>query len=179
MKRIWIRVISLSCFIIFSVLFLLSLIYRDSLSILITGNLKTYGLLALFLASAILDGFPQYIAPQLLAFNAALLGFGFFETILALYIGSAVGSIIAFEIGKGVKKKVAHAFFKEKTIKRFEGWINRRGAWVILLSSVSPLPYIPAMFGVLHVQRRIFLLLGVLPRFAFFVVMALIAYAVF
>jgi len=179
MKKLWIKIISLSCFIIFSTLFIFSLIYRESLSTLISGNLKAYGLLALFLSSAILDGFPQYVAPQLLAFNAALLGFGFLETILALYIGSVVGSVIAFEIGHCVKRRVAYAFFKKKKIKKFEKWINRKGAWVIFVSAVSPLPYIPALFGVVHVKRRNFLLLGVLPRFLFFVVMALIAYAVF
>ena len=179
MKRIWVKIISLGCFIIFSGFFVLSLFYRESLSGLIDGNLRAYGLLALFLASAVLDGFPQYIAPQLLAFNAALLGFGFLETILVLYFGSALGSIIAFEIGNSVKKKVAYAFFKKKKIKRFEKWINKRGCWIIFLSAISPLPYIPILFGILHVRRKVFLLLGVVPRILFFVAMALIAYAVF
>ena len=179
MKKIWVKIISLGCLIIFSAFFIISLIFREFLSNLISGNLKAYGLLALFLASAILDGFPQYISPQLLAFNAALLGFGFFETILVLYLGSAIGSIITFEIGYGVKKKVAYAFVKKKTIERFEKWINRKGVWVIFVTAISPLPYIPILFGILHVQRKNFLLFGVLPRIIYFILMALIAYAVF
>ena len=179
MKKIWVKVVSLSCFVIFSTLFIFSLIYREALSNFISGGLKGYGLLALFLASAILDGFPQYIAPQLLAFNAVLLGFTFWETVLVLYIGSAFGSIIAFEIGSGIKRKVANAFFKKKTIKRIEKWINKKGGWFIFLSAISPLPYLPVVFGVIHVKRKNFLLLGVLPRILFFLFMALIAYAVF
>jgi len=179
MKPFWIKAISLACFIIFSVFFIFSFFYKEALSALITGNVKAYGLVGLALASAILDGFPQYVAPQLLAFNAALLGFGFFETVIALYIGSAIGSIIAFEFGSVIKEKVAHAFVKPETIERFEKWINKRGCWVIFVAAISPLPYIPILFGVLHVKRKIFLLMGVLPRILFFIAMALIAYAVF
>ena len=179
MNKLWVKIISIGCIVFFSVVFTISFIFREFLSNIVSGNIKVYGLFALFLASAILDGFPQYIAPQLLAFNAALLGFGFFETILALYLGSVVGSIIAFEIGNGIKRKVAYAFVKLKTIEKFEKWINRKGSWIILLTAVSPLPYIPLLFGVLHVKRRNFLLLGVLPRIIYFVALGLIAYAVF
>ena len=179
MRKTWIKIVSIGCLVIFSILFVFSLIYRDSLSNLISGNIKIYGLLALFLSSAILDGFPQYIAPQLLAFNAVLLGFGFFEAVLALYIGSVVGSIIAFEIGSGIKKKVAYAFFKKKTIEKLETWMNKRGVWVIFISAITPLPYLPILFGIIHVKRKNFLLFGVLPRILYFAGMALIAYAVF
>jgi len=179
MKRGVVKIIYVGIGLFFVMAFILSLIFREQLTVLIDGSLRTYGLVILFLASGILEGFPQYVAPQLLAFNAALLNFGFIETILALYLGSAVGSIIGFEIGFRFKESVSKAFLQEKNAKKLRKWFKKWGGWVVFVTAISPLPYIPMFFGILHVKRKHFLLLGVLPRIIFFIYMALIAYAVF
>ena len=179
MKKNTIKFIYIGIALLFFVVFMLSLVFREQLTEIINGSLKIYGLTILFLASGILEGFPQYLAPQLLAFNAALLGFGFFETVLVLYIGSIAGSVIGFEIGYRFRESVSRAFLQEKNAKKLKKWFHRWGGWVVFVTAISPLPYIPLFFGVLHVKRKHFWLLGVLPRIIYYFYMALIAYAVF
>lgn len=179
MKKKDLRIIYLGIVLFFVLLFFLSIIFRNELTNLFSGEIKKFGIFALFLSSLLLEGIPQYVAPQLLAFNGALLGFGFFETLFALYLGSVVGSILGFEIGCNLKSSFSKAFLKEKTISKIQKFVERRGRWAIFITAISPLPYIPLVFGVLHFRRRDFLLLGVLPRIIFFAYMASIAFAVF
>lgn len=179
MEKRTLKIIYISIAVFFVLLFFVSLIYRNFLTEFFGGELKQYGLLSLFLSSLLLEGIPQYVAPQLLAFNAALLGFGFFESVGVLYLGSIVGSIVGFEVGCKLKHSVSKAFLKEKTTERIQRFVERRGKWAIFLTSISPLPYIPLIFGVLHFKRKDFLLLGVLPRIIFFTYMAAIAFAIF
>lgn len=179
MNRKTIKFIYIGLGLFFFVAFIISLIFREQLIGFINGNLKSYGLIILFLSSGLLEGFPQYLSPQLLAFNAALLNFGFVETVLALYFGSVVGSIIGFEIGYRFKESVSRAFLREKNIKRLKEWIHRWGNLVVFITAISPLPYVPLFFGILHIKRKNFLLLGILPRIIYFAYMSLIAFAIF
>jgi membrane protein YqaA with SNARE-associated domain len=163
----------------FFILFALSILNQNYLISTFEGKLSTWGLGGLFFISLILEALPQYIAPQLFAFSAAILSFPFFSTVFALYLGSAVGSIIAFEVGYYYRNPLSQSFFSDSTVGKIKKGINGRGRAYILISSVCPIPFIPFIFGFLHLERRNFLLLGVLPRFFYFLYVGMIAFYFF
>lgn len=178
MNKRSLRIIYIGIAVFFVLVFIFSVIFRTYLTSLFDGGLKQYGLLAMLILSLLMEGIPQYVAPQLLAFNAALLGFGFWETLLALYIGSVIGSIIGFEVGFKLKHSVSKAFLNKKSTAKIQRFVEKKGKWAIFLTAISPLPYIPLIFGVLHFKRKHFILLGVLPRIIFFAYMAAVAFAI-
>jgi membrane protein YqaA with SNARE-associated domain len=54
---------------------------------------------------------------------------------------------------------------KEK-VKRMTHLVNKYGKIVIPITAFSPLPYLPALIGVMNFSFRNFLIYGVIPRFA-------------
>jgi membrane protein YqaA with SNARE-associated domain len=177
MKQV-IKTIGITLLILAIFSFIISIIYQNELTTIMTKEIKIYGIIGMFFVSCLLELIPQYIAPQLFAFNAAILGFSFWKTVLALYLGSVVGSVIGFEIGRHYKEFSFKMLDKNKTNK-IKKYIKRWGKLIIFLTAISPLPYLPILFGFLHVKRKIFLLLGVLPRFLYFFLIAVAAFYIF
>tara|TARA_Y100000034_G_scaffold112301_1_gene146162 strand:- start:350 stop:730 length:381 start_codon:yes stop_codon:yes gene_type:complete len=126
-----------------------------------------------------LELLPQYVAPQLFAFSAAALKFPFFLSVLFLYLGSAAGSIAGFEIGKHYKETLAGTFFSKKLVDKIKKGINGKGRIYLIISAVCPVPFIPFLFGLLHLNRKNFLFFGVLPRFIYFFYVGLAAFYIF
>jgi membrane protein DedA with SNARE-associated domain len=109
----------------------------------------------------LMEGIPQYVAPQLLAFNAFLLGFGFWQTIIILYAGSIVGSVIGFEVGHSSNKIPYTLLYTNKKYEKIKENFSKYGHWFIFVTSISPLPYLPYIFGVMRVKRKDFIFYGV------------------
>lgn len=178
MKK-WFEVLTISIFVFFILLFFVSIIFRGQITSVLDEQIKTYGLLGLFIGSFILELIPQYIAPQLFVFNSALIGLPFLKSILSLYFGSVFGSIIGFEIGKKYGEKNLEGYLKENTKRKIKNIIKRWGNFGLFVTAISPLPYLPMVFGALFIKRKNFIIYGVIPRFLFFFFIAIIAYKIF
>jgi len=156
--KIILKIISVFFALILILLFVVSIFYQSALIGFFQAKMKTYGFSSLFIASFILESVPQYVAPQLLVFVAAFLKFPFFETVLFLYLGSLSGSIISFEIGKQWKKQILSGFFNKNRQIKTHDFMGNRGKWWVLLTSISPLPYLPLVFGALNLSRKKFII---------------------
>jgi len=158
--------------------FLYSIINYAVLKEVVSEEVETYGLIGIFIFSFLFEFVPQYISPHILIVSSLLVGFNLIYVMLAMIIGSTFGSIAAFEIGYKLKKhsKLLFEFLgKEKTLK-FEKKINNSGRWIIALAAVSPIPYIPILFGMAHLSRRNFFVYGIIPRVLGFLAVGLAAY---
>ncbi len=41
---------------------------------------------------------------------------------------------------------------------------DRKGAIIVIISAMTPLPYVPLIFGALGLRRKAFLFYGMIPR---------------
>lgn len=123
-----------------------------------------YGLITLFIASILVELIPQFIHPYFLIATAASVGMNIDKVVFLCVLGSLLGSIIGFEIGRKNGTRIVPIFFKEKTVKKiFEFW-NNKGYLFVFIAAVSPVPYFPIVFGSLDMSRRDFILFGLIPR---------------
>jgi len=164
----------------FVLLFVISLIYSNEITEILKYEAEGYGLFGLFAGSFILELLPQYIAPQLFAFQGVLWGFSFLQVIFSLYLGSVLGSLIGFEIGKKYREKVLDEYVNQKTKNKIERGFRKYGIPGLFLSSITPLPYVPMLFAaLLPLKRKTFILFGVIPRFFYFFYIAAISFYIF
>ena len=137
-----------------AIVFFLSVLHREYLSVVLANQLRFFGMSGLFFISFLLELLPQYVAPQLFAFSAAALGFPFFLSVLFLYLGSAAGSILGFEIGRHYKEALSGTFFSKNLVEKIREGINGRGRIYLIISAVCPVPFIPFIFGLLHYRVK-------------------------
>ncbi len=162
------------------IFFLLSILNKDFLITKLGNQIEAFGFWWLFFISFLLELIPQYVAPQLFAFNAAILNFSFAPTVTSLYLGSALGSIIGFEIGNKYKTHLSRTFFSDQLVEKIKNKINSKwGKTYLFISAICPIPFIPFIFGILHLKRINFLILGVLPRFFYFLYVGIVAFYLF
>jgi len=159
--------------------FIYSLVNYAVLKERVSEEIQTYGIIGIFVFSFLFEFIPQYISPHILIVSSLLLGFNLIYVMLAMIIGSTLGSIAGFEIGHHLKKsKLLFEFLGEKRTLKFERGINNSGRWIIAIAALSPIPYIPVIFGLAHLSRRNFFFYGIIPRVAGFLAVGLLAYSV-
>lgn len=114
----------------------------------------------------------------------ALLGTGTtaaWVLVLVASAGNVLGSCVTYAIGLGVGGLRARQWFPltpEQTA-RAEGWFNRWGVWVLLVSWLPGGDLAVALAGVLRVPLHLFLLLIILAKTTRYVAVAWFGTAVF
>lgn len=88
--------------------------------------------------------------------------------VLAATIGSALGCLVPYGIGrKGGKKALSR--FKPETISRVESYMKKWGAWTIVVAALAPPPFptkvVVLAAGVLRTTRVQFILSIIAGRF--------------
>ncbi|MFT4303083.1 MAG: VTT domain-containing protein [Candidatus Woesearchaeota archaeon] len=140
----------------------------------IVDELAAYGVIGLMFVSFLLEFLPQFIAPQIFLLISIASGIGIIKALFFSILGSSLGAILAFYIGK----KYGLSFFKriisKKKVDKFLILAEKYGKIAIFIAAISPFPYIPVIFATLGITWKDFILFGVIPRAFSFV---LIAYA--
>jgi membrane protein YqaA with SNARE-associated domain len=137
---------------------------RDQLINVINKETESYGIIFLFFVSILLEIVPQYIGPHFLLFQAVLIGFSPYMTAISISLGSLTGSIIGFEIGKKYGIRLISRIYGGDKLRNTNRLLNGHGKWIISLTAISPLPYLPPIFGSLGLTRKKFMLYGLIPR---------------
>ena len=161
----------LSIIIIF--LFIASLIFQDEIKSIITKDVLAYGSIIIFIFALFLDLFPQYISPHLLILQLKIINFYSTTSLIIIIFGSVMGSIIGFEIGKKYRIKFTKKIYK-KDHKKIQKKIDKYGKYIISLAAISPIPYIPLIFGSLGMKNKTFFIFGLIPRILGLIVFSLI-----
>ncbi len=158
--------------------FIWGFINYDSLESQINEQVKAYGLISLFILSFLLDIVPQYLSPHIGLFSGALFGFNPVHSLLIIIIGSTLGSVLGFEIGRLFVARANRDTFGYDAFKIKE-IMDRKGKWFVAIAAVSPLPYIPLILGMLNMGRKNFPMFGIIPRIIGHIITAFFAYEVF
>ena len=149
---------------IFLFLFILTIIYSKNIESFLGSNLESYGAGILFLIAFLIEFIPNYLSPHIGAVNAYFLHINIQTTILFLILGSVVGSLLGFEIGRKYQEKLGRKILEKSRIENVEEVLNKKGRWGILLTAISPLPYLPIVLGLLKFSRKNFYIFGIIPR---------------
>jgi membrane protein YqaA with SNARE-associated domain len=127
-------------------------------------NVLEYGVFGLFIISFLLEFFPQFIAPQLLLPISISAGINPHAVLFFSVIGSALGAILGFHVGRIYGLSIFKRFLKQKKIDTFQRLVARYGKIAVFLTAISPFPYLPIVFGSLGVSWKDFLVYGLIPR---------------
>lgn len=134
---------------------------------------STFGVLMIFLLSIIFEFIPQYLSPHIFLFSILIVDINPFIVLLTVLIGSTLGSSLGYAVGRVYHNHFVSLFFEEKKIKSLKKSMNKYGKWYVFVAALSPLPYIPMIFGMLHLTKRNFLIYGVISRIVGLIVLFL------
>lgn len=154
--------------------FVMSVSFREEIQSYIAGDVAQYGRAAVVLAAFLLELFPQYVSPHLIIVNAKILNLPLMQVIALSSAGAIAGSVLGFKIGKFYGPGVLQNFYEKKKLKKVNEKIEIYGRWFIAIAAVSPLPYLPAVFGAFELKWKTFILYGILPRIIGFTILGLI-----
>lgn len=157
-----------------TVIFIVSLYYRTTITSLLSNEVAASGLVMALLLTFVLELLPQYVSPDVLFISGAVVGLSLFWLLIMVCIGSVLASLLGFELGRVYGGSIARRVVNAATIVGIERRMNTYGKWVVTAGALLPLPYVPLLFGALHMTRRNFILYGIIPRvvgfFAFYLV---------
>jgi uncharacterized membrane protein YdjX (TVP38/TMEM64 family) len=162
--RLQLQIIDVIVALVFIGLCILALANYHAIKEAITLEIEGYGLAGLLVMSFILEFVPQFINPHLGLLVAIAAGFNIYLSTLVVIIGGITGSLVGFNVGQKYGFQFICAIFNPKTLKKIvEGW-NKYGGIFVLVSALTPVPYLPPVFGALGMSRRKFLIWGIIPR---------------
>lgn len=142
------------------ILFLISIIYKEQIASLLTSQEGFYGVAIFLFFSLLMDLIPQYLSPHFLIINAAILKIPLFYPTFFVILGSFIGSVLGFELGK----KGSFLIYQRSDLSKTKLYIKKYGKYFMALAAISPLPYFPVVFGTLGIKRIEFLIFGLIPR---------------
>ncbi|MFH0832434.1 MAG: DedA family protein [Candidatus Aenigmatarchaeota archaeon] len=126
-------------------------------------------LIGMFLESSIVP-----IPSEIVLVTAGLAGVPLWQIVVFGTIGSTLGSIIGYYIGRGGRRFIdrygKYILVTEKRIKKADNWFKRYGNWTILISRLIPfVPYkvFSITAGILRMRLSVFVLftfIGTIPR---------------
>ena len=166
-------IIGIIILLLFITIFILSIVYQENIKSLISKEMLVYGIITLSIISFFLDFIPQYITPHLLIIQSKLLGLPTALTFSLIITGAFLGSIAGFEIGKKYGMGMVEKMYNKKNAKKIKQKIKKYGKWVIALAAISPLPYIPIIFGSMGIDREEFWKYGITMRMIGMIIFAL------
>lgn len=130
----------------------------------IRQEVENLGYIGLFLVSALLEFIPNFLNPYFGMMIAIAAGLNIHLVLLITCTGSLLGSFAGFELGYKWGFKFVAVLFKRSTLERLGRFIENHGRVFLILTALTPLPYLPIVFGAFQISRKEFWFYGILPR---------------
>ena len=165
--------------ILISVIILLSFISILSYSVYqieISDQILSYGKIGIFITTVFLEFIPQFLTPFFIPLVGISSGISLGSALLFSILGSIVGSLLGFEFGRHYGWSIILSLVKKKTAESVFSFWNKYGKLFVFVSAITPLPYVPLIFGALNMSRKDFWIFGILPRVLGFIVFVLGSY---
>jgi undecaprenyl-diphosphatase len=159
-----IKVLDILIFIILIALVILSLVGYNYFKQEAGRGIITYGYIGLFFLTIFFEFIPQLISPFFSLIVGIIVGLNADFVILLTILGSAIGSILGFLFGRKWGKSSLYAFLNSEKITKSINFWKKYGKFYVFLSAISPLPYWPIVFGAFDMNKREFILFGMIPR---------------
>ena len=172
-KRIT-RAIVFGLLILILILFVIEIRKETFLREKISMGVGTYGVILLFVICAVLDFIPQSIGPHFPLAAAILAGINPITAFITTSLGSASGTLLAFELGGKTRGRFVETFVTSKNKDQVKATIEKYGKWGILIAALAPIiPYPPLLFGAIGISRKDMILYGIGSRTLSYVFVAL------
>ena len=134
--------------------------YKEKL----TEEIFASGKILMFLSIFFLEFIPQILSSHFPLVVSIFSGINAFEAVIIAIFASLTGTLFAFELGKKFGWKFVCSLFEPKKLIKITNFWNKYGKWFVFVSSLTPLPYIPLVFGALQMSRKQMWLFGIIPR---------------
>ena len=140
----------------------------DYLEGLIESSVQKYGLFGILVFAILADVLVQPIGPEVPALVGILFNLNIFGILISTILGSIIGSVISFYIGKKYfsdKVRDISKIDKKKSAKVLE-MFKKYGKWGLVLAAVTPVPWVAFCWivGSFKMKKRIFVFYGLIPR---------------
>jgi undecaprenyl-diphosphatase len=109
---------------------------------------------------------PNLLNPYIVLIVGIGSGINVFLAVLLSCAGSAAGSMIGFEVGKKYGLRFVQPFFRQKSLEKIFDFWKKYGKWFVFAAALTPLPYVPLIFGAFGMKRKDFLIFGIAARLA-------------
>lgn len=162
--KILFRVIAVLMLLLTVSAIVVGIFFRGFIEEEISIEIGRFGLIVVLFLFFLIDFLPQIISPYVMMASGSLLGLNGGYIIFFVVAGSLLGSILGFWLGHKIREHVVESMFEESSYARVRNGMNKYGRWYVLFSAVTPLPYVPVIFGSLNLSYRNFLLFGMIPR---------------
>lgn len=127
---------------------------------------QNFGVMGLFIISFIESIFSP-ILPDLLLIPMALSApeKAIYYSLIAT-IGSVLGGIVGYFIGKKYGVIAVQKYVPNKYVEKISGWLDQYGGWAIFLAALAPIPYkfISISSGVFRINMVVFLVASFFGR---------------
>jgi len=168
-----VKIISWIVTIIITLLMIITFIKRNELSNIVTNQIQSSSLV-LLIVTIIIEIIPTYLSPELFVIQSQLIGLPLITILIYLIIGSIVGSAIAFELGRKYGMPLTLKLYNYEKVQKLEKKTDKYGKWIMLIAAISPVPYLPIVFGAFGIKRISFIFYGLIPRIITLIVIGLI-----
>lgn len=127
-------------------------------------GINNFGIMGLFLIIVFLEIIPQVINPVFVTWAGILSGYNISAIIVISIIASLAGSILGFWIGEKYGMKYIYALFNEKTFYKVSKFWQKYDKLFVAVSAVTPVPFVPLIFGALGMRWKDFIIFGLIFR---------------
>lgn len=158
------KLIEIIVIILFLILCIISLLNYNSLENKTEQTIQNYGFVGLFLITALLEIVPSVLNGVVGLWAATATGMSIHISMLVAIVGSILGSYIGFIIGEKYGFKYVCAMFEKETVDKILKFWEKYGKSFILIAAITPLPYVPIIFGALGLSKKEFVIWGIIPR---------------
>jgi membrane protein DedA with SNARE-associated domain len=158
-----INIVNVSISLIFVFFILLSIYAYNFYDFEIRHQISSYGLIGLAFVIFLIEIIPSMFNPHLIFLMASPL-LGVIPALLSVLVGSFIGSIFAFWLGRRYGKTFIYPLVNPKTIFKIQSFWEKYGKWFVFFAAFTPLPYMPIIFGALGMSARQFFIFGILAR---------------
>ena len=135
------------------------------------GLILKYGLWALLIISLVIEILPSVISPPSLLLLCKSLSISIPWAITFMTLGSLIGGLISFHIGRKAGTSVVNMFVKDKDIEKLQRTFNKYGRYALMIIAISPIPDYPIFFGSLGMSWKNYFIFGFFFRAAAFALM--------
>jgi membrane protein YqaA with SNARE-associated domain len=153
-KRV-VKYIGITIALVVIIAFIYSIVNYNTIKQEVTGAVETGGLIVYFVFAFILESIPNIIGLEPVVLTALIAGFKIRYIYILALIAVVFSNLFSFFIGYKASN-YAKGFIDKKNIKKYDELWHKYGKITMIITAVSPVPYIPAIAGIFKMKPSYF-----------------------
>lgn len=151
---------------IVTLFFLFILIFFPTFKVEILSFVETYGYLAIFISSFLMDLIVQPFAPDVPLIGGILSGLNVYFVLLCVLLASYIASLLGYFIGLVYGEAGIEKVYGKKKYEKWKIKHNKYGKIILLAAALTPVPYVPFCWisGIFRMRKLDFVVYALLAR---------------